>query len=374
MRVTLAIILFSNCNQPKPPESQTDQQSEQQAGLGFYKRFEGTIAGNQIIMHLHKTETHYTGSYYYRNTGEWINVSAGNLSSDSIILNEYAEAYNENAYDETNQPQLRCRLQNDQLTGVWMSADKKTSYPIDLKETYPTGTYKFFIKNYIDSITGFPGMKGKSPAAEIEYSFVSAVKNNWLNNEIKKIMGYDSSLNFKDGFQKIKNDYFNFYKKDLPADFDSLEMPDTYNFSQSQNVTIRYNENDFVIFESSEYSYSGGMHGNYSSTFFGFDIPMNKSILLADIVSADSVSLQKVVEKYFRIQYKVKSDSLNEILFENYLPANKNFYFNEKGITFLYNPYEVASYAQGEISVFIPFAALKNYLQPAFQKRITIIL
>jgi len=52
------------------------------------------------------------------------------------------------------------------------------------------------------------------------------------------------------------------------------------------------------------------------------------------------------------------------------LKPNKNFYFNDKGLAFMYNPYEVASYAQGQIVVFIPFNELKSYLVPAFAERI----
>ncbi|MGY0034881.1 RsiV family protein [Pedobacter sp. NJ-S-72] len=68
--------------------------------------------------------------------------------------------------------------------------------------------------------------------------------------------------------------------------------------------------------------------------------------------------------------YKVQPDSsLTTILFEDHLAANKNFFFDKTGISFLYNPYEVASFAQGQIIVSVPYKDLKKYLNPAFVKR-----
>ncbi|MNR42176.1 hypothetical protein D3C85_1606590 [compost metagenome] len=91
---------------------------------------------------------------------------------------------------------------------------------------------------------------------------------------------------------------------------------------------------------------------------------------LSDVIKIDSNTLQRILEKNFRKEYNVKAtDALNTVLFDNYLKPNKNFYFNSSGLAFMYNPYEVASYAQGQIVVFIPFTELKPYLLPAFVAR-----
>ena len=221
----------------------------------------------------------------------------------------------------------------------------------------------------VDSAKAFPAKK-ESPAADISFSFVKS-GNDWLNNNIKAILEFDTALSFTGGYNKYRDTYFSDYKKDITGDIDS-SMMQTLNFSRSGNIYVRYNEHDLVILESATYEYAGGAHGNYGSIFYCFDVSARKQLQLSDIISADSITLQHLAEKYFRIQYHVKSDSLNEVLFENHLAANDNFYFNEKGISFLYNPYEVASYAQGEIVVFIPFSALKKYIQPAFMKRMNI--
>ncbi|MEO5783497.1 MAG: DUF3298 domain-containing protein [Ginsengibacter sp.] len=372
-RITLAIIagfiLLASCQQKKNNQvSDPEIKKDSIVPTSFYKRFEGTIAGQPVIMHLHKNENKLEAGYYYKSTGGWLTLSADSFFGDSIVFREYAAVYNFNndIDDDTLRPQLRCRLQNDTLAGIWISKDKKNSYPIVLKESYPEGSYKFSFESYADSVKAYPTKAG-SPMAEMDNSFVVCENNEWLNDELKKILNYDSSLSFKNGFTKAVNVFFADYKKELPAKMDSTDLQ-MLNYSNSNNLYVRYNEKDFVIIESEVYSYSGGVHGNYGSNFYCFDLNGKKRMELYDIVSADSITMQHVAEKYFRMQYNVKT-ALNEVLFENNLAANDNFYFNEKGIGFLYNPYEVASYAQGEINVFIPFTALEKFILPGFKSR-----
>lgn len=54
------------------------------------------------------------------------------------------------------------------------------------------------------------------------------------------------------------------------------------------------------------------------------------------------------------------------VLFDNTIQTTTNFCVTQKGILFLYNPYEIAAYAYGEIELFIPFEEVKNVLNPLF--------
>jgi Protein of unknown function (DUF3298) len=48
------------------------------------------------------------------------------------------------------------------------------------------------------------------------------------------------------------------------------------------------------------------------------------------------------------------------------MPA-ENFYVTTAGIGFLYAPYEIKSFADGEVNLLVPFSALNAYLQPGFK-------
>jgi len=369
--LVLTVLLAASCSDPaKTPSSagnavtaETPVQDED-----FYKRLEGTIAGQPVVMHLHKSDNSYTGIYYYKNAGQWLTLSVDSTSADSIFLSEYTPGEgwsNEEVVSAT----LRCKLSETALSGTWISGDKLKSFPVKLEERYPQGAYRFGVERMEDSLVAFPAKKD-SPAATTDCSFVTAKQSDWINERIKVMLGFDSTLDFAQGFRRSSQKYFEEYKTNLPEENDTTIPLSTFNYASSQSVYVRYNDNGIVILEGDYYDYSGGAHGNYGSAFYCYDVVEKRKLKLQDILLADSATLQPVVEKYFRVQYQVKEKSLSDVLFDEHLALNDNFYFTEKGIGFLYNPYEVASYAQGQINVFVPFSAVGRYLTPYIRERL----
>jgi hypothetical protein len=337
----------------------------------FYKRLEGTIANQPVVMHLHKTARGYDGIYYYRNVGQWLTLSIDSVQKDSIYFSEYTPGDNWSE-QASLQAQLRGKLSDGSLSGVWLSGDGKKRFPFELKEQYPTGSYKFSFNSFADSTVAFPDRKG-SPVAEIDYGFTDPKDNSWLDERLKALLGFDSSAGYKEGFVKSSTQYLADYKVNLPVPGDDTTVPlETYNYASTQTIYVRYNDNGFVVFEQASYEYSGGAHGNYGSTFYCFDAQGRKQLRLSDVLTADSATLQPIVEQQFRKQYRIKEGSLKGVLFEEHLALNDNFYLTDKGIGFLYNPYEVASYAQGQINVFVPFSAVKPYLTAYIRERLKI--
>jgi hypothetical protein len=53
---------------------------------------------------------------------------------------------------------------------------------------------------------------------------------------------------------------------------------------------------------------------------------------------------------------------LENFLFENKIPVTENFGLMENGILFDYPPYEIASYAAGEIDLLITYEELADIL------------
>ena len=46
------------------------------------------------------------------------------------------------------------------------------------------------------------------------------------------------------------------------------------------------------------------------------------------------------------------------------LTSNDNFRLDDKGMTYTYNPYEIAPFAIGIIEVFIPYEEVRQLLRP----------
>jgi len=172
--------------------------------------------------------------------------------------------------------------------------------------------------------------------------------------------------------KKIRQ-YLEDYKEQLSSMKEAgieLNSP-TFQYELAQQMSVTYNENGFLVLSSFFFDYSGGAHPNHGTNFVCLDVYEKKRLRLSDILKADSAAIAPIMEKYFRKVRGLKpSEKLNSVLFESYLLPNENFFFNEKGIGFWYNPYEIAAYAYGDTEVFIPFSELKPFLKPEFLRRL----
>ncbi len=153
------------------------------------------------------------------------------------------------------------------------------------------------------------------------------------------------------------------------TDHDPADSLQNHNES-SQNSWVMYNEHGLVVFESLGYLYMGGAHGMYGSTYTCADVQGRRVWKLEDIMKVDTVKLMALIELEARRQYKIKKgEKLSTQLLVDTIPVTDNIYFTESGITFNYGIYEIASYADGQSSFYIPFSKVMDMLLPDFKKR-----
>ncbi|GAA4201250.1 hypothetical protein GCM10022289_14330 [Pedobacter jeongneungensis] len=377
------IAILSACNNPKNGNNntvKTDSTAKVKTELTrhFYKRLEGTIAGKKVVMHLQKVNDDVSGSYYY--DGSWLNLSTDTLiGKDSIVLTEYS--YYESYFTQDfKSPHLALKWNGNGFNGTWESGDKAKKFPIVLTEKYPDGSYQFNAGIYDDSVKAFASQP-KSPAAQISFEYLESKNTDesstWLNTQLKKMLGLGSQVALTTGFKNIAAGYFKDYKAQAAEQSKNGRDDDFQawlNYTNNSQQSVSYNDNGYVVIDFLADAYTGGAHGNYSSVMYCLDVKNKKQMVLGDIVKIDSNTLQGILERNLRKEYNIKAkDALSSVLFDDFIKPNNNFYFNNNGIAFMYNPYEVASYAQGQIVVFIPYADLKTYLVPAFAKRMGII-
>lgn len=341
----------------------------------FYKRFQGIIGDRNVVINLSRTGNNFTGTYDYN--GTQVNLITDTvINQDSIILTESSLADRYSSEGPAG-PKLQLKWTGTVLSGLRVQGKEKSS--IRLEETYPEGSYTFNIASYQDSIKAIPKLKD-SPQAVISYEYLMPAGKTpevvWLDKQLKNIIKILNAPSWDAGIKADAKTYLNAYRAEIPdmKDEDG-KLGATANYSRGQQLYMQYNGEGFVIVKHLVDDYSGGAHNNYGTTLYCFDVKKQKHLALTDLVNIDSVSLQKLVEKNFRIQYKVKpNEALTTQLFDDHLAANKNFFFDTNGIAFLYNPYEVASFAQGQIVVSVPYKDLKKYLNPSFVKRLELNL
>jgi len=116
------------------------------------------------------------------------------------------------------------------------------------------------------------------------------------------------------------------------------------------------------------YAYEGGAHGADLTYFINWSTKRGGKILLSDIfVKGYKEPLNKIAEKVFRKDEKLADTArlANDYFFEkNKFSLNNNFLITPLGLRFLYNEYEIKSYAAGQTDLQIPYTQIKSLLRP----------
>jgi hypothetical protein len=113
--------------------------------------------------------------------------------------------------------------------------------------------------------------------------------------------------------------------------------------------------------------YSGGAHPNYDRTYSVFDREVAMRVRLADIVREESrPALKRLVNRELRAAKKLgPGDSLKKAqFFVDEVELPENFFLSPQGLGFHWDPYEIASYAEGFIEAIVPFDELTAFLSP----------
>lgn len=388
----VVLALFTACKNPDRKNAEPirygnlDSSAAQKNDISttdFYQQYEGSIAGKPVTMNVVKHGNEYNINYCYTEIGQPITLYQTLdtvLTRDTVQFWEASTLYNK---DGTQLPDAKLTLviSNEAVQGQWVRGDNQKSVRVDLKAVQPAASTSFNVFSYYDSMAYTKFKKGNTMArinlAVLEPADKS--KNAWIVPLlIKEYLNTDPEKQTA-GLAKSVGSYAEQYMEDYKNEMDTLaaeglfdndEVSPSFNYEQQSTTNTLYNEKGYAVLNTHSYSYSGGAHGMSTSSMACFDMQQKKKLRLSDIVSIDSLPLQSIVEKYFRQQHGLAPGAkLTEMLFEDQLPANDNFYFNSRGLGFVYQPYEVAAYAFGIINVWVPYQALRPWLQPEFLKR-----
>ncbi|QIM64066.1 RsiV family protein [Frederiksenia canicola] len=142
-------------------------------------------------------------------------------------------------------------------------------------------------------------------------------------------------------------------------------------FGYENTAETRYvgQRNNIVTFTQFFYTYSGGAHGLGYTDYLNIDVKKQALIQLDDLIRPTKHN--ELLELLWRA-YEAKTRELygkNEETFVKKADffAPNNFYFTPYGINFVYAPYAIGAYAEGEIELFLYFDELKEIVTEAYQ-------
>lgn len=142
------------------------------------------------------------------------------------------------------------------------------------------------------------------------------------------------------------------------------------NFSEEPPWEAYVNENVYLRDESivsigiTTEIFSGGAHGYKTLTFINFDPETGKILTAEEIFSPEFLSF---VETRFRQEQGIpESDNINSTGFwfeDETFNLPENIGFTEEKVILVYNSYEIAPYAAGDIIMEIPMEEVRSFLK-----------
>ncbi|SRX52466.1 DUF3298 and DUF4163 domain-containing protein [Aequorivita sp. CIP111184] len=186
-----------------------------------------------------------------------------------------------------------------------------------------------------------------------------------INNKIKNfifsslLMGEDTIPTAKT-IQEAATGFIEAYNADK-AQF--TDMAGEYFAEISVNEI--YSSKEHLCFEMRQYLFTGGAHGYGTTSFLNID-PTTGEELTSKKLFKNNKEFIAFAEKKFRLQQKIaKEQSINDngFWFENdkfYLPESVGF--TQDSLIFVYNQYDIASYADGPIELKIDIKEAEPFL------------
>ena len=208
---------------------------------------------------------------------------------------------------------------------------------------------------------------GGCPEITINYIQLSGDKevSRKTNNQIQQfiiaslLMGEDSIPKAKTVEEAVIN-FIEAYKADK-AQFQDM----TGEYFAEITVNDIYTSSEIISFDMRQYLFTGGAHGYGTTSFLNID-PQTGEELKAESIFNDKKGITDLAEKKFRIQQKIAQDkSINEsgYWFEEdvfYLPESVGF--THDSLIFIYNQYDISSYADGPIELKISKNDAESFL------------
>lgn len=177
---------------------------------------------------------------------------------------------------------------------------------------------------------------------------------------LKEIISFGEKPYTATDYNGLVSSFIDSYEK-LRQDFPK----DSFGWEAKIDGEVKYKSENIINIEIKHYTYTGGAHGYQGMRSLLFDPNTGKTILQNQLFK-DRNAFKAFAEKEFRAKYKIpEKGSINQTgyMFEDdtfHLP--QNIFYTDKGLLLFYNPYEIASYADGTKELSFSYNEVNDYL------------
>ncbi len=145
-------------------------------------------------------------------------------------------------------------------------------------------------------------------------------------------------------------------------------------YEDSRRLDVEAEYENLISLSSWGYGYQGGAHGYGANTYYTVDLRDGK--VINDTILFGKNDL-KEIEELVRAEVKRRvaldgssEDYLSLLVEVDEVNPNNNFFFTAEGMVYLYNQYEIAPYAAGQIEICLPYEKVLPLVSDAYRKEI----
>ena len=180
-----------------------------------------------------------------------------------------------------------------------------------------------------------------------------SIKNKKINEKIKAYI------------DEQKEEFMNVVKKS-----ENIEISSKYDF----NLNVTSNERDGITYVNMlTYSYTGGAHYIRDDKSIYYNNETKEFIDLKYFFKDEESFKQMTNLAYYYVMNLENKDNLDTLwvkrgtapTIDNY----RHFKFTDNGLEIMFPPYQVASWADGEINITIPYEDINKYLKEPYQDK-----
>ncbi|MVN78295.1 DUF3298 domain-containing protein [Hymenobacter sp. HMF4947] len=243
------------------------------------------------------------------------------------------------------------------------------------------GTLSFTVRYFADSVAAFPH-EAKSPVGRLSLQALlpmggpDTVRQGLETSMLRDLRGDTldglPTVSLPTLYKQQRQEFFKTYREDAadsrPAPADTAGIGaygPGMNYENHKAAYVLYQQGHLLSMGYFTYDFSGGAHGNYGTTAASYDLRTGRRLRYTDIFVPNaegqlSALLGQAVRPLLGL---APADPLDKQLFVKQMPVTHNVFLTAGGAVFIYQPYEIAAYAQGEVRVFVPLSELRPLLR-----------
>ncbi|MBC7446503.1 MAG: DUF3298 domain-containing protein [Hymenobacteraceae bacterium] len=385
--LTIAIACAGCPSDSAPTTAVLSRDSARSASSGLaapgYHSWRGLLPGTTDSVTLHLIQTGLTpgpaeattalASYTVSGVGTSQYLYRRRATPDSLVLEEGVDAQSGNS--EIPATLWMLARHGAELMGT------RAGRPLRLRPGRPPGAVALQPYFFADSVVADRRFKSSARGRVCLLALAPTVGPPALTTAVLGMWQGDSMLNATPAplllvqWAKQRREFRDAYRAAVDAaqraDGDSMAVSEAFNHVREQTARIVWNEDGLLSLGQYTYTYWGGLHGYGSTSVGSFNSRTGQRLTYDDLFVVRATEQLKVaLDRAARRRYNLAptaplgGENGEGPLFVEHIPVTRNVCLTGGGVLFVYPPYALASYADGEIELFVPFRELRGVLRP----------